>query len=63
MIITIYKCDLCKEEHDTIYTAKNGLSMEIKNILTSRYKCSEVCSECFNTILNGFNEMVKGLIK
>lgn len=65
MIITIYKCDLCKEETEAkkMYAAKSGLCMEIKAILKDRYRCDDTCTACFDTIMNGFNELVKSLIK
>ena len=66
MIITIYKCDLCKNEYreaKDIYEAKNGISMAIKSMLQSNYKLNEMCKECFDKIQFGLHNLIEEIKK
>lgn len=65
MIINIYKCDMCKIEYrdaKSIYEPKNGLCMEIRGLLKSKYKISESCVTCFESIRNTIHNAVTSMI-
>lgn len=66
MIISIYKCDLCKKEYrdaKDIYEAKNGLCMDIKGLLKMRYKVNETCTECFEAVRIGVQTVIQSATK
>lgn len=66
MIISIYKCDLCKTEYreaKEIYEAKNGLCMDIKGLLKMRFKVNEVCISCFESVRIGIQTVIQEATK
>lgn len=66
MIISIYKCDMCKEEFrdaKSMYEPKNGLCMEIRGLLKARFKVNETCIGCFESIREQIHASVTAMIK
>jgi hypothetical protein len=65
MIISIYKCDMCKKEFrdaKSMYEPKNGLCMEIRGLLKARFKINETCVGCFESIRNTIHKAVTDMI-